>query len=260
MTVKIGWVQTFESELLSKYGGLSISPYIFFDPENYKRIPTVKESRWNFSVCPAFLQFNKNLFVLKSPVDFGFTVAPKNNNQIDGNWELYPAEGHQNDIAPEAVRKLISYNSDSSDKVDYDKPVFQFRFNYVFFADEPVTIQMMPSIYENKDIPVNTIPGEFNIYDWQRPLQWGFEWQDTKKPLIIKRGDPVCYIKFIVHKDPREKVELVKLKMTTQIEKAIYKTSETPLFVKNTFKLFEKARLMRPKKFITEDNIWKPGE
>jgi hypothetical protein len=118
------------------------------------------------------------------------------------------------------------------------------RLGYVFIADEPVTMQQLPAFEdyaETSKYPGMTIPGEFDIHAWHRQLNWSFEWWDTDKQLIIKRGDPVTYAKFIVNRDPTERVDLVKLKMTDQIYNAIMRTSNTPSFLRNTFKLFEKA-------------------
>jgi hypothetical protein len=261
MTVKIGWALTLESEMIGKYEqGLTISPHIMYDPERYKRIAEIKTGRWRFTTCPAFIQYNRNLFTLRSPCDFGIMPVDLSEKKGNGWWGLEAADGHENDISPDGLRRLFQMSDDPYDRVDYDKPVLQMRLGYVFFADEPVTIQQLPLIHDNTYSPVRTVTGEFDIHAWQRAINWGFEWRDTDKPLIVKRGDPISNIKFIVHRDPTEAVDLVKLRMSPQIENAIYRTSSTPAFIKNSFKLFEKARLTRPKKFITKDNIWKQGD
>jgi hypothetical protein len=260
MAVKVGWVQLQEDPRLSNMGGVAMSPYMMFDPERYKRISEVKHGRWRFTTCPAFIQFNRNTFVLRSPVDMGLSVREGNN---PGLWDMRVLPGHENDLNGEALHRLIEFTGDPGGRVDWDKPHLQMRLMYVFFADEPITIQQLPAFEdynEDSSYPGITVPGEFDIHAWHRQLNWAFEWWDTSKPLIVKRGDPLTYAKFIVHRDPTERVDLVKLKMTDQIYNAIHRTNNTPSFIKNTFKLFEKARLMRPKKFITEANIWKPGD
>ena len=261
MTVKIGWALTLESEFISKYeAGLTVSPHLMYDPERYSRVAEVKEGRWRFTTCPAFRQFNRNVFELKSPVNFGLKLVDTSNQKGDNWFALDVADGYETAVALPALKRLFQFSEDPSERVDYNKPILQLRMGYVFFADEPVTIQQLPALHENDNFPVNTIPGEFDIHAWHRAINWGFEWRDTTKPLIVKRGQPISYVKFVVHRDPTEKVELVKLRMSPQIENTLYRTSSTPAFIKNTFRLFEKARLMRPKKFITNDNLWKPGD
>lgn len=257
MAVKIGWVQLQEDPRMSMMGGVAMSPHLLFDPERYRRIAQIKHGRWRFTTCPAYTQFNRNVFVLRSPCDIALTVRE---GSMPGVWDMRVLNGHENDINGEALSRLIEFNSDPGGRVDWDKPHLQMRLATVFIADEPVTMQQIPAFQELNDFPGITIPGEFDIHAWHRQLNWAFEWHDTSKPLIIKRGQPLSYVKFIVHRDPTERVDLVKLKITDQIYNAIFRTSNTPPFIKNTFRLFEKARLMRPKKFITKDNIWKPGD
>ena len=260
MAVKVGWVQLNEDSRFMNLMGIAMSPHLMFDPERYKRAADIKHGRWRFSTCPAHIQFNRNTFVLRSPVDLGISVREGMN---PGLWDMKIAPGHENDLNGEALHRLIEFTGDPGGRVDWDKPHLQMRLGYVFIADEPVTMQQLPAFEdyaETSKYPGMTIPGEFDIHAWHRQLNWSFEWWDTDKQLIIKRGDPVTYAKFIVNRDPTERVDLVKLKMTDQIYNAIMRTSNTPSFLRNTFKLFEKARLMRPKRFITENNTWKHGD
>jgi hypothetical protein len=257
MTVKIGWAHLQEHERWSMMSGVSMSPHLLFDPEKYYRAPTVKHGRWRFTNCPAFQQYNKNVYVLRCPVDLHLILGE---GAMPGEWQLKCAPGHEMDMNGEAIFRLIEFASDPGGRVDYDKPHLQFRLAYAFFADQPVTIQQIPAFQEADNFPGITVPGEFDIHAWHRQINWAFEWHHTDKPLILKRGQPLCYVKFVVHNDPTEKVELVKLKVSEQVSNALLRTANTPSFMKNTFRLFEKARLLRPKKFITKDNIWKPGD
>ena len=57
------------------------------------------------------------------------------------------------------------------------------------------------------------IDGRMPIHIWPRPLMWAFEWYDTNKPLVLKRGEPWFYLHFETS-DPSRRVRMVEAEMT----------------------------------------------
>lgn len=259
--IDIGWINTLESEILQRYEGpgYAMSPYFADDPELFKRIPNNKKATFKkfFTHCPAHIQFNQNMYVIRAPLDIALEVHREG---PDGFWDCIPKDNKWT-MSPDALRKYVMFEGVPEARVDLDKPHLQIRTPYTFYADEPVTMQLLPVIntYEFNP-PGITICGEFDIHAWHRPVQWGFEWWDTDKPLIIKKGQPLYYVKFIVNRDPTEKVRLVRLKANDNTVKPILRANNVSHFISRTFDLFNIAKRYRPKKFITKENLWKPDE
>jgi hypothetical protein len=254
MTVKIGWFNMQESEEVARLEGYALSPFLQFEPERYKIMQQAYPGRWKFSTCPAVINFYKNVFILKSPVSVDLKIVETN----PGMYELQPEKPENYDLSPPVWNRLFDFIGNVG--VEGAVPTLQLRNGMTFVADEPCTIQLLPAFNHKNDIPGDVICGEFDIHAWQRSVQYSLAWKDTDKPLRIKRGEPLFYVKIIVHKDPTEKVELVKLKSNPQLLKAIFRTQGVPGYIRNVFQLFDIARKMRPKKFITKENTWKPGD
>lgn len=257
--VTIGWLNTNDSDRLQSYDGMAMSPYLTYDPEPYKRTPGHKEKSYKkwFTVCPANVQYNRNLFVIRAPLSVSLEV--KELDKQKGIWDCMPLNNNWT-MTPEALARYVMFEGMPDARSDLDKPILQVRTPYVFYADQPVTLQLLPVTNSIFQPPGITICGEFDIHAWQRPVQWGFEWWDTNKPLIIKRGDPLYYIKFIVNNDPTEKVKLVRLKANDNTIKPILKANNVAHFASKTFDLFDIARKWRAPKYVTKENLWQPGD
>src|SRR3546814_305749 len=71
-----------------------------------------------------------------------------------------------------------------------DADVLCFRFG------RPVYVNQYPPLFHyTPDRPGIQISGRFPIDIWPRPLQWAFEWHDTAKDLILRRGEPLFYVR-----------------------------------------------------------------
>jgi hypothetical protein len=254
MTVKIGWFNMQESNEIAKHEGYALSPFLQFEPERYKISQQAYPGRWKFTTCPAHINFYKNMFIMKSPV----TASLKLREMGPGMYDLEPETPEHYELSPPAWNRLFDFVGNVGP--DGAVPTLQLRNGLTFVADEPCTIQLLPAFNHVYDMPGELITGEFDIHAWQRSVQFSLAWRNTKKALRIKRGEPLFYVKFVVHRDPTEKVELVKLKENPQLLNAILRTQNTPGYIRNVFQLFDIARKMRPKKFITKENTWKPGD
>jgi len=253
--IKIGWLNTYDSAELHVSDGQINSPFVTYEPEKYHRKPTNKNTRFLFTNCPAFTQFNQNLYVIRAPIDINLKLQP--NPENINVYDCFPI-GEK--VHPLAYQKMLIVENDPNNQADFGVPHVQIKTPYVFYADVPVTVQLLPAIYHDQNLPGNVITGEFDIHAWQRSINFAFEWKQQGKPLHIMRGDPLYYVKFIVHNKPNEKVRLVRLKANSNTVKPVLRAQGTAHMVIKSFDLFDVARKWRAPKFITKENIWNPGD
>lgn len=254
--INVGWLNTCDSVELQRSAIAPISPYAVFEPERYIRKPSGIKSRSLFTSCPAFVQFNRNLFLIRSPIDVDLEIKPdQNDRNVTNCFQI------GDKVNPALLKSYITLEGDPNRQVDFGVPHIQFQTPYVFYADEPVTMMLFSPIHEHQNnIPGPIIPGEFDIHAWQRSVNWAMEWKDRMSPLHIKRGDPLFYVKFIVHRDPTLKVDLIRLKANSNTVNPVLRAQGAANLGLKTFDLFEIARKWRAKKFITKENIWTEGD
>jgi hypothetical protein len=78
---------------------------------------------------------------------------------------------------------------------------------------------------------------------------WAFEWHDTAKDLVLRRGDPLFYVQF-EGMDPARPMQLVEAEKTAELTAYLEKLSGVVNYVNQTFSLFKAAEAMRPKKLL----------
>ena len=133
---------------------------------------------------------------------------------------------------------------------DIKKPMFQFNLNYLFIADEPCLMEILPPFMHKDKFPGEVIGGSYNIHSWVRSISWGFVFNDIKKPLVVKRGDPLCYVKFTTP-DLKSKVTLKECLLTDDIIRELDRKRFLTEFKKGgIINLMTRALKLRPKKLI----------
>ena len=87
---------------------------------------------------------------------------------------------------------------------------------YMFYSDKSVMLEVVPPVWHKNKFQnnVNIIGATFDISKWYRPLEFAFEIIDDTQPIVIKRGDPLYYVRF----STVDKVKLVKQETTKKIE------------------------------------------
>lgn len=130
--------------------------------------------------CPGYTEFFKNMYVIKSTIDFELehivdddgsrVVINKDQNFFDENIfvEKYSKE-----------QQMIHINS----------------FLYLF-SEKDVDVSVMPAFFHESDLYKEhyIVSGKFNISKWFRPLYPNIILKSNK--LKIKRGDALFYLKF----------------------------------------------------------------
>ncbi len=228
MAAKIGWCWTG-----------TIPNLLVIEPERFKT-PKVKNKEYNkrgVIDCPSYQGFYNNIFLLKSPVSF--TAIPK-----EGGVDIESTE-----VSTHQLQSIVTLHQ-PEEMYDINKPMFQFNLNYLFVADEPCLMEILPPFMHKDKFPGEVIGGSFNIHSWVRSCSWGFVFNDTKKKLEIKRGDPLCYVKFTTP-DLTSKVNLTECILTDDIIHELDKKRHLTDFKKGgIINLMTRALKLRPKKLI----------
>jgi hypothetical protein len=228
MTVTIGWFtsrQTAWNELV----------YQMPEPLDLNKNNTAQ-----YVKCPATAHYCKNTFVFRSGYDLElrFDKETKKIKYVDGSMD--------GGIVKEF---LVQFHPD--EWKNYQTPIFQIQTENGFVADQPVWIEVFPAFHNAPPIPGHIIPGTFDIYSWQRMLSYAFEWHDTSRNFVVKRGDPLMYVRFRSN-DPSDSFKLQKIEMDDRLMKDVEKCQGVKFVLKNYSwnQLMKLNRLLRPRRYI----------
>jgi hypothetical protein len=154
-------------------------PKTLFSELMSKRV-NVGDTRSVFS-CPAVSTKFKKTLVLKNTINCRYEFDTTNNNKII------------NPITNEYV-----YASFQRIPATSDGPFIEFSLRYIFFADQPLEIEMTaPTFHEPKYTKYGTVvPGGFDIGQWFRPINFEIQTWKNKGELVLEDGEPIMYINF----------------------------------------------------------------
>lgn len=171
-------------------------------------IPVLKFYQENesatFRKCPAYINYYKNTFVVCSPIDC----------EIEINKE----KGWANIIEPKNLPKS-RLNPRFGDENESPYPIFSLRINrlLVTTSHKDVYVEQTEPVLEwDRATDIRVIAGNFNISKWVRPLELAFEQKTKNVKVVVKRGQPLYYMRFITS-DPDDIVVLNKIEMTKDI-------------------------------------------
>jgi hypothetical protein len=232
--LKIGWCYT-QLEGTTAFP----SPSKFHLPKDPS--PT---KRGHFS-CPAVRATTEGCFVIKSPFSLRLRYEQKTN--VGTFVPIYPFTSITDHKLSEWFRPEPTNTWRS-----FDIPIFQFPSPYIFVADEQIEIELIhPFISDISSLNWRLIPGRFNIYGWQRPLNWAAEWDARCGDLIIKLGDPLYYIRFY---DDQKRIishpDLVKIKFTDEIKERVQGAAGVTSFRRGTQALIREESESRNQNLI----------
>jgi hypothetical protein len=191
----------------------------FFEPEPIFKLLTNSRSKdTSYLKCPAFQDYYKNCFLLRAPIDITINIS----NQLDGSKYA-------------SIDKYTQEFFDEHIKIRYEKghkyPILQISFFYVFYADESLTIeQLSPSMHKTEfQNNINVISGTYDISKWIRPVDFAFEVIDDTKPIVIKRGDPMYYLRFLTP----NKISLTREKTSDDLSRVVNSCTTLKDYVPN---------------------------
>ena len=197
------------------------------------------------ALCPAVLDFDRRFFSINSPIDVHIRLDFKN-----GNLSVTDMLGDRSPIRQNALQQMIVFQPQLEWRHP-QRPVFQMLTSYLFVSDDPVYINQYPPFlhYNANPRPGVQIGGRFPIDIWPRALMWAFEWHDFSKDLILKRGEPLFYVRF-EGPDPSASVRLVEAQRTPELESYVDSITGVTEYVSQTYSLFKTARERRPERLL----------
>jgi len=232
--------------------------YILYPPEKYplpdfSENPLYQNSRATFKNCPAYIQYFSGVYIIRSPISFTFRVFLMKDERYGMEVPQIGCTSEENIADTEFLNSLIQVH-EPDEWYDIKKPVIQLSLApFFFFADEECYMEQLPAFNHTKDSPLLSVPGVFNIHKWPRGMSLAYIWDDIEKPLAVKRGDPLCYLKFSSPK--HKKVKLVECEWTLEMQKyqaALSFIKSKHLFSNPMQTLMQRSLDLRSKKWVKE--------
>lgn len=233
-SLHVGWFLTEDKVAL-----LYEAPYRMRSKSNTKHAKSA-------SRCPAILQLESRYFVVNCPFDLHLRF----DRDATGQPTLINVLGEASPVRGNKLRELLTLVNEKEWRTP-NIPILQLKLPYCFIADEVVYITQLDAFghYRKHPLPGTIFGGRFPLHIWPRPLMWAFEWHDTTKYLILKRGEPLFYCQFDGF-DPSRTVKLVQAEKTPELIQYMEQISGIVNYVNQTFSLFSEAEKMRPAQLL----------
>lgn len=218
---------------------------IIWDSPKPVRMDSQSSDPRSVGQCPSVLDFDRRHFAINCPIDVHLRM-----NLTAGGMDITNVLADKSPIRSEALQRWIVFQPRHEWRHP-QRPVVQMLTSYVFVSDDPVYVNQYPPIlhYTGDTRPGIQISGRFPIDIWPRALQWAFEWHDTSKDLILRRGEPLFYVRF-EGTDPAAPVRLIEARKTPELESFMASISGVTEIVGQTYSLFKNARERRPAKLL----------
>jgi hypothetical protein len=168
--------------------------------------------------CPAFIDFTKNMYAIKAPLDMHITVDKENNHITVHN------------LPPEVLNRVIMGRGETAHGVPYTLTTVP---RYLFYSTGEVFIESMQAFMEANDSVSNLmlVPGTYDISKWIRPVDFSFEVKDDKKDIHIKKGDVIFYVRFRAKDD--SKVELERVEESRELNNVVAACTGVKRYMRN---------------------------
>jgi len=184
-----------------------------------------KMNQWtfppNYMECYALMDFCKNAFVIKSPIDL--------NINIDIEKEYVEVTN--------ADQKFFDdfFVVRDSNEFGIKRMGLTLPPKLLFFSQESVDMESMPFTILPQISPIynklTVIPGRFNIGKWIRPIEVSGEIINKTKNILLKKDDPMMIVRFFPKKG---NVKLQRVYQNEEIMKASYGCTHMKKYVRKT--------------------------
>ncbi len=190
-------------------------------------------------VCKSFLQYTKNMYLMKNPYDMNIRVEKTRVLNL-GNRDL------DNLYFNRVLQTDGVYN------LNYDQ-------GYIFFCESSLEIEVLSPFMHKSSFCKNgyIVPGSFDISKWFRPLNPALQFYDNSDKIIQSPvNDPLMYIKF----QTTEGVKLQKFIMTPELEDIVsfatkYKVHDPNRSLSYLYDKFTKAGLHKKTLKLIKENL-----
>lgn len=219
---------------------------LFDPPERVSLRGTNKTHAKSAGRCPSVVQLESRYFMVKCPIDLHLGITKDDK----GHTVLVNRLGEASPVRSNKLREMVVLVKEAEWRYP-DRPTVQIALPYTFIADELCYVsQIAPFMhYLQQPWPGTIFGGRFPISVWPRPMMWAFEWHDTSKDLILRRGDPLFYVQF-EGQDPARPIQLIEADLTPELTQYLESISGVVNYVNQTFSLFKAAEALRPAKLL----------
>lgn len=189
--------------------------------------------------CRAFLDFTKNTYIMKNPIDLNVRVEKQKilnygNRNLDSLYKIRSLQ----------VENVYNFN---------------YSLGYLFFSEDDIDVQVTSPFMHNSNFCKNgyIFPGKFNISKWFRSVNPALQFYDNSdKNIVSEKGDPLMYIKFNTEKN----ITLRKFFMCKELEDIMYATIQYKQYEPNRplsylYDKFEKAGLRKRTLKLIKENL-----
>ena len=220
--------------------------FIWAEPRRIHRGDPPARHAKSVNYCPGVLDHEARLFEITCPIDLRLRFA-RNDKGVP---VLINADGDKSAIRNKHLNAMLAIVSEKEWRHP-ERPVVQIITPYIFLSDEPVFMTQLPPFlhYRPDPWPGAVIGGRLPIHVWQRPMMWAFEWYDTTRELVLKRGEPWFYTRFEAH-DPSRPLRLYEAERTPELVEHIQGASAVANYVNQTSQLFKVAQERRPERLL----------
>ena len=198
--------------------------------------------------CPAIAELARQYYVVDSPFSIGLRCT-----------RLVPGQSFLYDVVPVPDRKTLTLAT--LQKVlqvmppavweSPERPTLQLMLPYLFISDESVLVEQTPAFLSPgaANWPLQLYPGRFPIDVWPRQLNFSFQWTDPARDILIERGQPLFYVRFLPEQRDR-KIRLIEAERTRELENFLSSVRDVTGVVDRSFGLLARAAELRPPKLL----------
>ena len=146
------------------------------------RTSDIIEKGYVYQQCPAFTHKNERTFVGYSPIELVFSIERTSNGPLLSIKD----------------NSMIQFIDIDDQHINSPMPVFQLYVpKFLFWThDDDVWIEQNDHPMTSLNNNIVGVPAWFNLSNWSRTLSVAFTIVNERKPVIIRKGDPLFRISF----------------------------------------------------------------
>jgi hypothetical protein len=219
----------------------------FPPPERFQLPKDSSPMRRGHYSCPAVRAAALGNCVIRSP--FSMRLRFRRRDDYASFYPVYPFTT----LSEVKLSEMLRVEPRESWRGD-DIPVIQFPSPYMFVSDEKMEIEQCSAILaDSSSLNWRLIPGRFDIFGWQRPLNWAFEWDTRNGDLVIRAGEPLYHVRFYdEHGRLITSPNLVRVELDGELKRRFLSATGVTAIQRGTAALIKKSSINRKRKLVQD--------
>lgn len=160
---------------------------LFGEPVPVLKDLGIKYEGAGFLECPAYINYCKNMFVIKAEMDITFTF------DMEKNWMSCTLNSQA------FYDRFAVFEKTGTSPTDGKSRRVTIPSSYLFYSEDEMMVESISPFLQGHSVPINfnIVPGTYDISKWIRPIECSGQMLSLDEPLKVKRGDALMYLKFI---------------------------------------------------------------